>query len=164
LNKKETMTKTVKIIIMVAICLAVGYGSGIVTKSSIATWFVTLEKPFFNPPSWVFAPAWTTLYILMGISAGIIWSKIEAFPELVKKALWVFAIQLILNALWSFLFFGMQNPLLALIEILLLWLLIFETIKVFKPIDNLASKLLIPYILWVSFATVLNASIWWLNK
>jgi tryptophan-rich sensory protein len=87
LNKKETMTKTVKIIIMVAICLAVGYGSGIVTQSSIATWFVTLEKPFFNPPSWVFAPAWTTLYILMGISAGIIWSKIEAFPELVKKAL-----------------------------------------------------------------------------
>lgn len=158
------MTKTVKIIIMVAICLVVGYGSGIATQSSIATWFVTLEKPFFNPPSWVFAPAWTTLYILMGISAGIIWSKMEAFPKLVKKALWVFAIQLILNALWSFLFFGMQNPLLALIEILLLWLLIFETIKVFKPIDNLASKLLIPYILWVSFATVLNASIWWLNK
>lgn len=158
------MSKTVKIIILVVVCLAVGYGSGIVTQSAIETWYVTLEKPFFNPPNWLFAPAWTTLYILMGISAGIIWSKMDNMPKLVKKALWVFAIQLILNALWSFLFFGMQNPLLALIEILLLWLLIFETIKVFKPIDSLASKLLIPYILWVSFATLLNASIWWLNK
>ncbi|MDD2985392.1 TspO/MBR family protein [Flavobacterium sp.] len=158
------MSKTVKIIILVVVCLAVGYGSGIVTQSAIETWYVTLEKPFFNPPNWLFAPAWTTLYILMGISAGIIWSKMDNMPKLVKKALWVFAIQLILNALWSFLFFGMQNPLLALIEILLLWLLIFETMKVFKPIDSLASKLLIPYILWVSFATLLNASIWWLNK
>ena len=158
------MSKSVKIAISVAICLAVSYGSSYFTQSSINTWFPTLIKPFFNPPSWLFAPVWSLLYIMMGISAGLIWSKIEAFPELVKKALFVFSIQLILNALWSFLFFGLQNPLLALIEILLLWLLIFETIKVFKPIDNLASKLLIPYILWVSFATILNASIWWLNK
>lgn len=158
------MSKSIKIIISVAICLAVGYGSSYFTQSSVTTWFPTLIKPFFNPPSWLFAPVWSLLYIMMGISAGIIWSKIEVVPELVKKALWVFAIQLLLNTLWSFLFFGLQNPLLALIEILLLWLVIFETIKIFKPIDILASKLLIPYLLWVSFATILNASIWWLNS
>lgn len=158
------MSKSVKIIILVVICLAVGYGSSYFTQSSVNNWFTTLIKPFFNPPGWVFAPVWSLLYILMGISAGLIWSKIEVVPELVKKALWVFVIQLILNALWSFLFFSLQNPFLALIEILLLWLLIFETIKVFKPIDALASRLLLPYLVWVSFATILNASIWWLNR
>ncbi len=158
------MSKSLKITIAVIICLAVGYGAGMATQSSIATWYPTLIKPFFNPPNWLFAPVWTILYVMMGVSAGLVWSKMEAVPVLVKKALWVFAIQLILNALWSFLFFGLQNPFLALIEIMLLWLMIFETIKVFKPIDALAVKLLIPYLLWVSFATILNGSIWWLNK
>lgn len=158
------MSKSLKISVAVLICLAVGYGAGMATQSSIATWYPTLIKPFFNPPNWLFAPVWTLLYILMGVSAGLVWSKIDEVPVLVKKALWVFAIQLILNALWSFLFFGMCNPFLAFIEILLLWLLIFETIKLFKPIDPLASKLLIPYLLWVSFATLLNGSIWWLNS
>ena len=158
------MSKSVKIAIVVAVCLAVGYGSGLATQSSITTWFPTLNKPFFNPPNWLFAPVWIILYLMMGVSAGLIWSKMETVPILVKKALWVFTIQLILNALWSFLFFGMCNPFLALIEILLLWLMIVETIKVFKSIDSLASKLLIPYFLWVSFAMILNAGIWWLNR
>jgi len=158
------MSKSVKIAIAVAVCLAVGYGSGLATQSSITTWFPTLNKPFFNPPNWLFAPVWTILYVMMGVSAGLIWSKMETVPILVKKALWVFTIQLILNALWSFLFFGMCNPFLALIEILLLWLMIVETIKVFKSIDSLASKLLIPYFLWVSFAMILNGGIWWLNR
>ncbi len=158
------MSKLVKITITIVLCLGIGYASGIVTQSSIVTWFPTLNKPSFNPPNWLFAPVWTILYVMMGVSAGLVWSKIEAVPVLVKKALWVFIIQLILNALWSFLFFGLQNPFLALIEILLLWIMIVETIKVFKPIDNLASKLLIPYFLWVSFAMILNGSIWWLNS
>ena len=158
------MSKSVKIAIAVAVCLAVGYGSGLATQSSITTWFPTLNKPFFNPPNWLFAPVWTVLYVMMGVSAGLIWSKMDTVPILVKKALWVFTIQLILNALWSFLFFGMCNPFLALIEILLLWLMILETIKVFKSIDPLASKLLIPYFLWVSFAMILNGGIWWLNS
>ena len=158
------MSKSVKIAIVVAVCLAVGYGSGLATQSSITTWFPTLNKPFFNPPNWLFAPVWTILYVMMGVSAGLIWSKLDTVPILVKKALWVFTIQLILNALWSFLFFGMCNPFLALIEILLLWLMIVETIKVFKSIDSLASKLLIPYFLWVSFAMILNGGIWWLNR
>lgn len=158
------MSKSLKIAIAVIVCLAVGYGAGMATQSSIETWYPTLIKPFFNPPNWLFAPVWTLLYVMMGVSAGLVWSKMEVVPVLVKKALWVFAIQLILNALWSFLFFGMCNPFLAFIEILLLWLMIFETIKLFKPIDALASKLLIPYLLWVSFATLLNGSIWWLNR
>ena len=158
------MSKIVKIAIAVAICLGVGYGSSLVTQSSITTWYPTINKPFFNPPNEVFAPVWTILYVMMGISAGLIWSKMEVVPILVTKALWVFVIQLILNALWSFLFFGLQNPFLALAEIMLLWLMIFETIKLFKPIDALASKLMIPYLLWVSFAMVLNGSIWWLNS
>ena len=158
------MSKIVKIAIAVAICLGVGYGSSLVTQSSITTWYPTINKPFFNPPNEVFAPVWTILYVMMGVSAGLVWSKMEAVPILVKKALWVFIIQLILNALWSFLFFGLQNPFLALVEILLLWLMIFETIKLFKPIDALASKLMIPYLLWVSFAMILNGSIWWLNR
>lgn len=158
------MSKSLKIAIAVIICLAVGYGAGMATQSSISTWYPTLIKPFFNPPNWLFAPVWTILYVMMGVSAGLVWSKTEAVPVLVKKALWVFAIQLILNALWSFLFFGLQNPFLALIEIMLLWLMIFETIKVFKPIDALAGKLLIPYLLWVSFATILNGAVWWLNS
>ncbi|HBI01682.1 MAG TPA: tryptophan-rich sensory protein [Flavobacterium sp.] len=158
------MSKIVKIAIAVAICLGVGYGSSLVTQSSITTWYPTINKPSFNPPNEVFAPVWTILYVMMGVSAGLIWSKMEAVPILVKKALWVFMIQLILNALWSFLFFGLQNSFLALVEIMLLWLMIFETIKLFKPIDALASKLMIPYLLWVSFAMILNGSIWWLNR
>jgi tryptophan-rich sensory protein len=101
---------------------------------------------------------------MMGVSAGLIWDKKSQSPELVKNALLLFTIQLILNAIWSFLFFGLNNILLALIEILLLGLLIFETIKKFKPIDPIAAKLMIPYLLWVGFATILNGSIWWLNR
>lgn len=158
------MSKTIKIIVAVIICLSVGYASGMATQSSIQTWYPTLTKPFFNPPNWIFAPVWTILYIMMGISAGLIWSKKRQFPDLVKNALLLFTIQLILNAIWSFLFFGLNNTLLALIEILLLGLLILETIKKFKAIDALAAKLMIPYLLWVGFATILNGSIWWLNR
>ena len=158
------MNKYVKIIISISVCLLVAFLASIATQSSVKTWFLTIEKPFFNPPAWLFAPVWTVLYIMMGIAFGLIWSSDFKDKKVVKSAMIIFGIQLFLNALWSILFFGLCNPLLAFIEILLLWLFILETIKVFKPIDSLASKLLYPYLAWVSFATILNASIWWLNR
>jgi tryptophan-rich sensory protein len=158
------MNRNIKILIGVASCLAVGYLSSIATQSSVETWFPTLKKPFFNPPSWLFAPVWSLLYIMMGIAAGLVWDKINSKPEEVKKALVFFVIQLALNALWSILFFGLKNPLLALIEIVLLWLLIYETFSKFSRINKLAGNLFVPYLLWVAFAAVLNASIWWLNR
>lgn len=121
------MNKITRILAVVVTCLAVGYFSGIVTRSAVTTWFPTLVKPSFNPPSWVFAPVWSMLYVMMGVAAGLVWDRIEAEREVVKKALIFFAIQLALNALWSYLFFGLQNPMLAGLEIILLWLMIFET-------------------------------------
>ncbi|MGK4566145.1 TspO/MBR family protein [Flavobacterium sp. 3HN19-14] len=158
------MNKYTKILVLVATCLAIGYFSGIVTRASIAGWYSMIEKPWFNPPNSIFAPVWTTLYILMGISGGLVWDKIEENREEVKKALVFFAIQLALNALWSFLFFGLKNPLLALIEIVLLALMIYETLYKFLKINKTAGYLFVPYLLWVCFAAILNGSIWWLNK
>jgi benzodiazapine receptor len=121
-------------------------------------------KPSFNPPDWIFAPVWSMLYIMMGIAAGLVWDRIDHEKEAVSKALLFFAIQLALNMLWSFLFFGLHNPLLALVEIVLLLLMIYETFMKFRKIDKIAGLLFIPYLLWVAFAAVLNATIWWLNK
>mgnify|MGYP006165732893 FL=1 len=145
-------------------CLAVGYISSIVTRENIPTWYALINKPFFTPPNWVFAPVWTLLYIMMGFAAGSVWNKIDTDEANVKKAFLFFLIQLALNALWSFLFFGLQNPFLASIEIILLWLMIFETYKQFKTIDKLAANLLLPYLVWVSYATLLTISVWYLNR
>ena len=158
------MNKNFKILTFVATCMTVGYFSGLVTRSAITTWYPTLIKPIFNPPNWIFAPVWSLLYVLMGIAAGLVWTKMDHEKEMVKKALLFFAIQLALNSLWSVLFFGLKNPLLALIEIVILLLMIYETYLKFAKINRMASFLLIPYLAWVSFATVLNASIWWLNR
>lgn len=158
------MNKYVKIAIALVVCLTVGYSASMVTRPSVAEWFPTIEKPFFNPPNWVFMPVWTLLYILMAIAAGLVWDKVKEQNEAVKKALGFFLIQLTLNAIWSYLFFGLKNPMLALIEIVLLWLMIYETYLKFIKINKTAAYLLIPYLAWVSFATVLNASIWWLNR
>ncbi|KIA99101.1 MULTISPECIES: TspO/MBR family protein [unclassified Flavobacterium] len=158
------MNKITRILAVVVTCLAIGYFSGIVTRTSVDTWYPTLIKPSFNPPNWVFAPAWSLLYLLMGVAAGLVWDRIEYEKEAVKNALVFFAIQLALNALWSYLFFGLMNPLLALLEVFVLWLMIYETLLKFIKINKIAGYLLVPYLLWVSYATVLNASIWWLNK
>ena len=145
-------------------CLTIGYLSGMVTRESITTWYPTLIKPVFNPPNWIFAPVWTVLYILMGVAGGMIWNRIDTDEAAVKKAFQFFIIQLGLNALWSYLFFGLHNPMLAFIEVILLWLMILETYNQFKKIDKTAALLLLPYLGWVSFATVLTGSIWWLNR
>lgn len=158
------MNKFLKILIAVAACLAIGYTSGMVTRSSITTWYPTLIKPSFNPPNWIFAPVWSTLYAMMGVAAGLVWNEIKSNEEVVKKALIFFLIQLGLNALWSYLFFGLHNPMLAGLEIIVLWLMIYETYVQFAKINKTAGYLFIPYLAWVSFAAVLNGSIWWLNR
>ena len=158
------MQKILRIATVIMTCLAVGYISSIVTRENIPTWYALINKPFFTPPNWVFAPVWTLLYIMMGFAAGSVWNKIDTDEANVKKAFLFFLIQLALNALWSFLFFGLQNPFLASIEIILLWLMIFETYKQFKTIDKLAANLLLPYLVWVSYATLLTISVWYLNR
>lgn len=158
------MKKYLRISYCVIICLTVGFFSGKITQSSITTWYPTLVKPVFNPPNWVFAPVWTMLYTFMGIAAGLIWNEIENKQKEVKVALQFFILQLGLNALWSYLFFSLHNLLLASIEIILLLLVMLECYKLFKPINATAAKLFIPYIAWVSFATLLTCSILYLNN
>ena len=158
------LNKITRIAIAVILCLAVGYSSSTFTKEGVATWYPTILKPSFNPPNWVFMPVWTLLFILMGVAAGLVWDKIKEQNEEVKKALGFFLIQLALNAIWSYLFFGLKNPMLALIEIALLFLMIYETYLKFIKINKIAGYLLIPYMAWVAFAAILNASIWWLNR
>lgn len=158
------MQKYLRIVYCVTICLVIGFLSGKVTQSSITTWYPTLTKPIFNPPNWIFAPVWTLLYIFMGIAAGLVWNEINSKEKEVKNALKFFIIQLGLNALWSYLFFGLNNILLAGIEVILLLLMIYETYLKFKPINKNSGYLLIPYMAWVSFASVLTWSIWWLNR
>ncbi|NMH27147.1 TspO/MBR family protein [Flavobacterium silvaticum] len=157
------MNKYIKILIMLATCLGVGYISSVATQTSVHTWFPTLIKPSFNPPNYLFMPVWTTLYVFMGVAAGLVWARIDFQREDVKKALLYFFIQLALNAGWSLLFFGLKNPFLALVEIVLLWLMIYETFYKFVRISKYAGWLFVPYILWVSFALILNASLWYLN-
>ncbi len=152
-----------KLPVSIAICLLIGFLSGISTSDSISGWYSTLEKPSFNPPNWIFGPVWTFLYILMGIALGKIWSSDISGKEK-NKAIFVFGVQLLANGMWSIFFFGMQNPLLAFIDIIILVILIVYTIKLFKPINRMSSWLLYPYLAWVSFATILNLSIILLNN
>lgn len=139
-----------------------GIVGSIFTVRSIPTWYASLQRPDFAPPNWIFAPVWTTLFIMMGISAFLIWRRGTDKKE-VKVALAIFIIQLVLNTLWSVIFFGFQNPGAALIEISLLWLAILATIILFSKISRVASLLLWPYLLWVTFASYLNYAIWRLN-
>ena len=156
------MNTYIKLLISIVVCVAVGGISGFFTSSEITTWYAALNKPSFNPPNYLFAPVWTTLYVLMGISFWLIW-KSDAQLSVKNKAMFVFAIQLILNFFWSIIFFSMHQPGYAFIEIIFLWLFILFSIITFYPISKTAAYLLIPYICWVSFASALNFSIWKLN-
>ena len=156
------MNRWVKLVVAILVCQLAGVVGSIFTTPSIATWYATLQKPFFSPPNWLFAPVWITLFILMGISLYLVWDK-GLKDKGVKISISVFAVQLFLNALWSFLFFGLQNPLYGLIEIIILWVAILITIFEFYKVDKKAALLLLPYILWVSIATVLNYYIFVLN-
>jgi benzodiazapine receptor len=157
------MNNTIKLVISVAVPLAVGGLSGFATARGVADWYPTLTKPTFNPPAWIFGPVWTVLYIMMGVAAFLVWRKgLEV--DGVGIALTVFAVQLALNGLWSILFFGIQEPGWALVEIILLWIAIGVATVLFWRVATPAGGLLLPYWGWVTFATVLNASLWWLNR
>jgi len=151
------------IIVAIVVCELAGIIGSLFTTPSIPGWYAGLVKPSFNPPAWVFAPVWTTLYAMMGLAAWLIYEKGLKRPE-VKKALTVFAVQLVLNTLWSIVFFGAHQLLGAVIVIVLLWAMILWTILLFRKISRPAAWLLVPYILWVSFASVLNVTIWVLNR
>jgi len=150
-----------KLIIACILCLSVGWIGSFFTDSA-SGWYQNLNKPFFNPPGWVFAPVWTALYIIMGVSVFLIWQK-GLSERKVKIALIFFIVQLLLNAIWTPLFFGLESPFAAFVDIVFLWLAILITIVLFFKLSRAAAFLLIPYILWVTFAAVLNFSIWIMN-
>jgi benzodiazapine receptor len=160
---KNTRTINVtKFVVSIVVCQCAGIIGSVFTTPAIPTWYATLQKPAFTPPNWLFAPAWITLYLLMGIAAFLIW-RVGLENKRVRMALIIFLVQLVLNSLWSVAFFGMQSPLYGFIVIIILWLAILLTILLFARISAVAAWLLVPYILWVSFASALNISIWQLN-
>lgn len=151
-----------KLVIAIAISELAGIIGSVFTAPSITGWYAGIIKPALNPPSWVFGPVWTTLFVLMGISAFLIWKKGLDRKD-VKIALGTFLGQLVLNTLWSIIFFGLHSPGGALVEIVFLWFAILATIITFAKISQPAAWLLVPYIFWVSFAMYLNYAIWSLN-
>ena len=151
-----------KLLVTVIGCELVGIAGTPFTISAIPTWYANLQKPFFAPPNWLFGPVWTLLYLLMGVAFYLIW-KLGWHKQKVSQAGKYFLLQLALNFFWSPIFFGLKNPLLGLVVIVAMWLAIVVTIKKFYPLSQLAAYLLIPYLLWVSFATLLNAAIVLLN-
>lgn len=159
----ERFKNIIRLIVSIFACQFAGLIGSIATSSSVSTWYPTLQKPLFTPPSWLFAPAWITLYLLMAIAAFLIWRTALDKPG-TRTALIIFLVQLVLNVLWSVAFFGLQSPLYGVIVIIALWLAILFTILKFFPISKAAAALMLPYILWVSFAAVLNISILMLNR
>ncbi len=146
----------------IIICQLAGIIGSVFTASSLESWYLLLEKPAFNPPSWIFFPVWTILYTLMGVSLYLVWEKGLQHRD-VKTGVLLFGLQLGLNTLWSLLFFGLKSPYYAFLEIIVLWLAILLTMVQFWKISKVSSLLLIPYLLWVSFAALLNYQIWVLN-
>jgi len=159
---KNTKINILKLVTSLVVCQCAGILGSVFTTPAIPTWYAALQKPAFTPPSWLFAPAWITLYLLMGIAAFFVW-RAGLDNRRARVALLIFLIQLVLNALWSVVFFGLQSPLYGVIVIIILWIAILATIISFTRTSRLAAWLLVPYILWVSFASVLNISILVLN-
>jgi benzodiazapine receptor len=152
----------VKLVVSIVACQGAGAIGSIFTTPAIPTWYAALEKPFFTPPNWLFAPAWISLYLLMAIAAFLVWRQ-GLGQKGVKAALVVFLVQLVLNASWSVVFFGLQSPLWGMVVILALWVAILLNIIMFFRLSTAAGALMLPYILWVSFASALNIAIWVLN-
>jgi benzodiazapine receptor len=152
----------VSLIVFMGTCVLVGISASLVTATSVREWYPHIQKPSWTPPDAAFGPVWTVLYLLMGVSAWLVWRS-SAGPAR-RRALLIFAIQLALNGLWSLLFFGLRNPGWAAVEIVLLWGAIVATIVVFARVSRIAAGLLVPYLLWVSFAAALNLAVWNLNR
>jgi benzodiazapine receptor len=156
-------SSVLKLLATLAVVLTAGGIAALATTRATPTWYQTLKKPSFDPPEWLFGPAWTLLYLLMAVAAWLVWKQGIGAPG-VKLALAVFLVQLILNALWSVFFFGLRSPLAGLVDIIALWLAILATTIFFFRISVPAGVLLLPYIAWVSFAAILNAAILRLNR
>jgi benzodiazapine receptor len=152
--------QVVGLVLSVLVCFAAAGLGSVWTAKSVGTWYQALEKPSWNPPNWLFGPVWSVLYLLMGIALWLVWRR----TGLVAAPIGIFAVQLVLNAAWSGLFFGLQNPGAAFAEIVVLWVAIVATIVAFWRITPVAGILLLPYIAWVSFAGALNFTIWRLNS
>lgn len=152
-----------KLLASVAACQLAGILGALFTTAAIPTWYAGLQKPWFTPPNWLFGPMWVSLYLLMAVAAYLVWQKGLAVPG-VRLALAIFLFQLLLNTIWSPVFFGLRSPLAGAVIIVLLWLAILATIIAFMKISPPAAWLLVPYILWVSLATALNISIYFLNR
>jgi tryptophan-rich sensory protein len=146
------------LILLIAVCLLTGVLGSLATSTSVNSWYVELSKPSWTPPSWVFGPAWTILYIMMAIAAWLVWRK--GYTADVRFALTLFGVQLLVNGLWSYLFFGLRWPGGALVDIAVLWVAIAATAIAFSRVSQPAAWLLLPYLAWVSFAMALNLEIW----
>ena len=157
------MTGWVRLAVSLVVPLAVGWVGGAVTSGSLRDWYPTLRKPPWNPPNWVFAPVWTLLFLAMGVALYRVWGLGLDTPG-VPLAMTLFGVQLVLNTLWSVFFFGMRSPGMALVEIVFLWLAVVATTVTMGRLDPLAYLLLGPYVAWVTFAAVLNAEVWRLNR
>ncbi len=149
------------LVAFLVVCFAAAGIGGAVTTPKIDTWYATLTKPTWNPPNWIFGPVWTTLYICMAVAAWLVWRQ-AGFSD-AKVPLILFAIQLVLNVLWSCIFFGLEMPGFAFVEVFLLWTAIAATMILFWQGSMVAGTLFVPYLAWVSFASVLNFTIWRLN-
>ncbi len=157
------MNTYLKLFISILIPLLIGGSAGFFTTSGVKGWYALANKPSFNPPNWIFAPVWTALYILMGIALYLVWKSTNTTLAVKQTALILFVVQLTLNFFWSILFFKFQLTGWAFVEIIAMWVAILFTIPWFGKISSTAAWLLVPYICWVSFASVLNYSIWKLN-
>lgn len=163
LPKDMIMNNTTKLIVSIVLTVGIGSLGGIFTAVEIQGWFLHLNKPSWNPPNWLFAPVWTCLYVMMGISFYLIWkAKVDADTK--TWAIIIFIAQFALNFLWSFIFFKQHQVGWAFIEIVVMWLAILCSIIAFSRINKTAAWLLVPYISWVSFAAMLNYAIWMLNR
>ena len=150
------------LLLLVLVCFAVAGIGSFVTTPSIADWYAGLRKPEWTPPAWLFGPVWTVLYLSMAVAAWLVWRRVGLSGAAVPLA--VFGMQLALNLVWSIIFFGLNNIGLALVDIVLLWLAIVATIFAFRHVSVLAGWLLVPYLIWVTFAAALNLSIWSMNR
>lgn len=162
-DKKLRVVDLLQLIGFIVICEVAGIIGSFFTISEIGTWYQTLAKPFFTPPNWVFGPVWTSLYFLMGMALFLVF-KYSTKSARQKKIVYLwFGVQLVFNVLWSMVFFGLHNPSVGLVVIVILWGLIFETVRLFSLHNRYAGSLLVPYLLWVTYATALNTAIVWLN-
>lgn len=159
--KRTHAAEIVGLVLFLALCLGIGALGAAVTATSVKTWYAALAKPSFNPPDGVFGPVWTVLYILMAIAAWRVWRVADR--EMVQGALTLFALQLALNLGWSVVFFGLERIGPAIAVVVVLDVAVVATALAFRPLDRIAALLLVPYMLWVGFATVLNIAIWRLN-